>query len=121
MSRNTPVPKQTRIRLFFGNLAQGTTHESGYFITEGNTGPRDLQATILHLLPLDAWKFPYLIQGLSRASFQKAMVMGHGKKTRSLLAFFYAHYPVNCVYAAGMFSSDNDIEDQDFISYFQIS
>jgi len=47
-------------------IVHGATDELGYFVTEGRTGVHDLQATILHLLGLDAWKqrFPY--QGLDQ-------------------------------------------------------
>jgi hypothetical protein len=44
----------------------GATDELGYFITEGKMGIHDLQATILHLLGLDAWKLTYPYQGLQQ-------------------------------------------------------
>lgn len=44
----------------------GMTDELGYFITEGKTGVHDLQATILHLLGLDPWKFRFPYQGLQQ-------------------------------------------------------
>jgi membrane-anchored protein YejM (alkaline phosphatase superfamily) len=44
----------------------GSTDELGYFITEGKTSVHDLQATILHLLGLDAWKLRYPYQGLQQ-------------------------------------------------------
>ncbi len=47
-----------------GGTVHGSTDELGYFITEGRTGVHDLQATILHLLGLDAWKLTYPFQGL---------------------------------------------------------
>ncbi|HEV3119328.1 MAG TPA: DUF1501 domain-containing protein, partial [Gemmataceae bacterium] len=44
----------------------GATDELGYFITEGKMSIHDLQATILHLLGFDAWKFTYPYQGLQQ-------------------------------------------------------
>ena len=44
----------------------GATDELGYFITEGKTSIHDLQATILHLLGLDAWKLTYPYEGLQQ-------------------------------------------------------
>jgi hypothetical protein len=44
----------------------GATDELGYFITDGKMGVHDLQATILHLLGLDAWKLTYPYQGLQQ-------------------------------------------------------
>jgi Protein of unknown function (DUF1501) len=44
----------------------GATDELGYFITEGKMSVHDLQATILHLLGLDAWKLRYPYQGLQQ-------------------------------------------------------
>jgi hypothetical protein len=44
----------------------GATDELGYFITEGKMTVRDLQATILHLLGLDAWKLTFPFQGLQQ-------------------------------------------------------
>jgi hypothetical protein len=49
-----------------GGVTYGATDELGYFITEGKTGIHDLQATVLHLLGLDAWKFRYPFQGLQQ-------------------------------------------------------
>ncbi|HKA54027.1 MAG TPA: DUF1501 domain-containing protein, partial [Candidatus Binatia bacterium] len=49
-----------------GSVVHGATDELGYFITEGKTGIHDLQATILHLLGLDAWKLRYAYQGLQQ-------------------------------------------------------
>ncbi len=45
-------------------VTYGATDELGYFVTEGKVGVHDLQATILHLLGLDAWKLAYPYQGL---------------------------------------------------------
>jgi hypothetical protein len=47
-------------------VTHGATDELGYFITEGKTTIHDLQATILHLLGMDAWKFTYPYQGLQQ-------------------------------------------------------
>jgi Protein of unknown function (DUF1501) len=44
----------------------GATDELGYFITDGQTTIHDLQATILHLLGLDAWKLRFPYQGLQQ-------------------------------------------------------
>jgi hypothetical protein len=44
----------------------GATDELGYFITDGKMTVHDLQATILHLLGLDAWKLTYPYQGLQQ-------------------------------------------------------
>jgi Protein of unknown function (DUF1501) len=42
----------------------GQTDDFGYFITENQIGVHDLQATILHLLGLDPYKFNFPYQGL---------------------------------------------------------
>jgi hypothetical protein len=42
----------------------GATDELGYHVVEGAMSVRDLQATILHLVGLDAWKLTYPYQGL---------------------------------------------------------
>jgi hypothetical protein len=44
----------------------GATDELGYFITDGKMAVHDLQATVLHLLGLDAWKLTYPYQGLQQ-------------------------------------------------------
>jgi hypothetical protein len=44
----------------------GSTDDLGYFITENPVSIRDLQATILHILGLDAWKLRYAYQGLQQ-------------------------------------------------------
>jgi hypothetical protein len=49
-----------------GGVVHGATDELGYFITEGKTSVRDLQATILHVLGLDPWKFRFPYQGLQQ-------------------------------------------------------
>jgi hypothetical protein len=45
-------------------IVHGATDDLGYQVTEGAVTVHDLQATILHLLGLDAWKFSYPYQGL---------------------------------------------------------
>lgn len=45
-------------------LAYGVTDDMGYYIAENPVGTRDLQATILHLLGLDPYKFHFPYQGL---------------------------------------------------------
>ena len=47
-----------------GGLAWGQTDEFGYYPIEHPVTVRDLQATILHLLGLDPYRFSYLYQGL---------------------------------------------------------
>jgi len=47
-----------------GGTSYGATDDIGYYITEGKTGPRDLQATILHLLGFDPYRFGFDYQGL---------------------------------------------------------
>jgi hypothetical protein len=47
-------------------IVHGATDELGYRVTEGQVGIHDLQATILHLLGLDAWKLRYPFQGLQQ-------------------------------------------------------
>lgn len=49
-----------------GGVTLGATDELGYFITEDPMSVHDLQATILHLLGLDAWKLTYAYQGLQQ-------------------------------------------------------
>jgi hypothetical protein len=49
-----------------GGVTLGATDELGYFITEGQTGIHDLQATVLQLLGLDAWTLRYPFQGLQQ-------------------------------------------------------
>jgi hypothetical protein len=45
-------------------ITVGATDELGYHITENPIAVHDLQATILHLLGLDAWRLTYPYQGL---------------------------------------------------------
>jgi len=49
-----------------GGVTVGSTDELGYFITEGKMTCHDLQATILHLMGMDAWKLTYPYQGLQQ-------------------------------------------------------
>jgi hypothetical protein len=49
-----------------GGVTLGATDELGYFITDGTMSVHDLQATILHLLGLDAWKLRFPFQGLQQ-------------------------------------------------------
>ncbi|HXU79684.1 MAG TPA: DUF1501 domain-containing protein, partial [Methylomirabilota bacterium] len=48
-----------------GGLAYGATDDIGHYGVENKAGIRDLQATILHLLGLDPYKFSYAYQGLN--------------------------------------------------------
>ena len=47
-------------------ITVGATDELGYFVTEGKMSVHDLQATVLHLLGLDAWKLRFPYQGLDQ-------------------------------------------------------
>jgi hypothetical protein len=49
-----------------GGMTLGATDELGYFVTENKVGIHDLQATILHLLGLDAHRLTYAYQGLQQ-------------------------------------------------------
>ncbi|MEZ5391375.1 MAG: DUF1501 domain-containing protein [Bryobacterales bacterium] len=49
-----------------GGLNYGATDEIGYYAVENKLTPRDLQATILHQLGLDAFKLSYAYQGLNQ-------------------------------------------------------
>jgi len=66
-----------------GGIRLGATDDLGYFITEDTMSVRDLQATILHLLGLDAWKFTYAYQGLHQRLIGPE---GEGKVRKELLA-----------------------------------
>jgi Protein of unknown function (DUF1501) len=44
----------------------GATDEFGYEVVENEVTVRDLQATLLHLLGLDAWRLTYSFQGLDQ-------------------------------------------------------
>jgi hypothetical protein len=47
-------------------LLYGKTDEFGYFVTKSEMTVRDLQATILHLLGLDAHRLTYPYLGLDQ-------------------------------------------------------
>ncbi len=49
-----------------GGLAYGQTDEFGYYPVENPVSIRDLQATILHVLGLDPYRFHYTYQGLDQ-------------------------------------------------------
>jgi hypothetical protein len=49
-----------------GGLAHGRTDEFGYYPVENPVSIRDLQATILHLLGLDPFRFHFTYQGLDQ-------------------------------------------------------
>jgi hypothetical protein len=49
-----------------GGLNYGQTDEFGYFVTENQIGVHDLQATILHQMGLDPFKFSFPYQGLDQ-------------------------------------------------------
>jgi hypothetical protein len=61
----------------------GATDELGYHVTEGAMSVHDLQATILHLLGLDAWKLRYPYQGLQQRLIGPE---GEAKVRREILA-----------------------------------
>jgi Protein of unknown function (DUF1501) len=48
-----------------GGLAYGATDEFGYYPVENPVNIRDLQATILHILGLDPYRFSFPYQGLN--------------------------------------------------------
>ena len=48
-----------------GGISYGETDELGFFITENQIEVHDLQATILHLLGFDPFRFQYSFQGLN--------------------------------------------------------
>ena len=47
-----------------GGVSFGQTDDIGYYIAENPVTPRDLQATVLHLLGFDPYRFGYNYQGL---------------------------------------------------------
>ncbi|VTS02809.1 DUF1501 domain-containing protein [Tuwongella immobilis] len=49
-----------------GGVTFGSTDELGYHIADGATSIADIQATILHLMGLDAWKLRFPYQGLQQ-------------------------------------------------------
>lgn len=64
-------------------LTVGETDLLGYNITSNPVSIHDLQATILHLLGLDAWKLTYAYQGLNQRLIGPE---GEAKVRRELLA-----------------------------------
>lgn len=65
-----------------GGVNLGATDELGYRVAENGMSVRDLQATILHLLGLDAWKLRYPYQGLQQRLIGPE---GEGKVRKELL------------------------------------
>ncbi len=47
-------------------LNYGATDEIGYYVVDKKVTPRDIQATVLHLLGLDPYRLSYLYQGLNQ-------------------------------------------------------
>jgi uncharacterized protein (DUF1501 family) len=66
-----------------GGINLGATDELGYTITESPMTVHDLQATILHLLGLSAWKLRFPYQGLEEKLIG---VEGDAKVRKELLA-----------------------------------
>jgi hypothetical protein len=66
-----------------GGVQLGATDDLGYAITEDKMSVRDLQATVLHLLGLDAWTLGYSHQGLRERLIG---VEGDAKVRKELLA-----------------------------------
>jgi len=64
-------------------LAYGATGDIGYYITENPVTPHDLQATILHQLGFDPYRFSYPFQGLDQRLIGPT---GEAKVVRDLLA-----------------------------------
>jgi hypothetical protein len=64
-------------------ITVGATDELGYTIAENSVSIHDLQATILHLLGLDAWKLTYAYQGLHQKLIGPE---GEAKVRKELLA-----------------------------------
>jgi hypothetical protein len=61
----------------------GETDELGYFVTKDKVTVRDLQATLLHLLGFDPYKFSYRYQGLNQRLIGPT---NEGKIVKALLA-----------------------------------
>jgi hypothetical protein len=61
----------------------GATDELGYHVVEGAMSPHDLQATVLHLLGLDAFKLKFPYQGLQQRLIGPE---GEAKVRREILA-----------------------------------
>jgi hypothetical protein len=66
-----------------GGIQLGATDDLGYFITDAPMNVHDLQATVLHLLGLDAWKLRYADQGLQQRLIG---VEGEARVRKELLA-----------------------------------
>ena len=66
-----------------GGQTYGRTDDIGYYIAEDAVDVRDLQALILHLLGLDAWKLTYAYQGLDQRLIG---VEGKAKLPKRLIA-----------------------------------
>ncbi len=66
-----------------GGVNLGATDELGYQVVESPVTVRDLQATILHLLGLNAWKLHFPYQGLQQRLIGPE---GEGKVRKELLA-----------------------------------
>jgi hypothetical protein len=66
-----------------GGLSLGSTDELGYRVAENPVTIPDLQATTLHLLGFDAWKFQFPYQGLQQRLIG---VEGHARVRRELLS-----------------------------------
>ncbi len=49
-----------------GGVSHGSTDDIGYYVAEDPATPRDLQATLLHLLGLDPYDFHFPYQGLKQ-------------------------------------------------------
>ena len=47
-------------------IVHGETDELGYFVTKDKVTVHDLQATMLHLMGMDAHKFSFAYQGLNQ-------------------------------------------------------
>jgi hypothetical protein len=63
-------------------LNYGQTDEIGYYVAENPVTPRDLQATILHLLGLDPYKLHFPFQGLNQRLIGPT---GEGRILRGIL------------------------------------
>lgn len=66
-----------------GGEAYGSTDDIGYYIAENPVGVRDLQATILHLLGFDPYRFSYRYQGLDNRLIGPT---SEGKVVKGILA-----------------------------------
>ena len=66
-----------------GGVAHGQTDEFGYYPVENPVGIRDLQATILHQLGLDPYRFHFTYQGLDNRLIGPT---NEGKVLKALLA-----------------------------------